>query len=104
MKVLLLEDNLLWSVRTRKGLETLGCKVVVSSKGEVQECDLAIVNLGAQAFDALKAVEALKKGGVRTIGHAGHKEKELLEKGKKAGCDEVVSNSTLAHKLASLVE
>ena len=106
MKVLLLEDNLMWSVRTRKGLETLGCKVIVVSKptDELPPADLAIVNLGAKSLDPFKCIAALKKRGTRTIGHIGHKEKDIWEQGEKAGCDVVVSNGSLAHKLASLIE
>ena len=49
MRILLLEDNLLWSVRTRNGLAALGHEVAVFSKtdGELPEVDLAIVNLAA---------------------------------------------------------
>lgn len=102
MKVLLLEDNLMWSVRVRNGLEALGHSVAIST--EAKEADLAIVNLSARAFDPLKAVNELKKMGVQTIGHVGHKEKEIWNKGKEAGCDVVVSNGTLANRLSSVID
>lgn len=106
MKVLLLEDNLMWSVRTRNGLVALGHEVAVFSKadGELPPADLAIVNLGATRFDAISAVVMLKKRGTRTIGHVGHKDKELWKRGEEAGCDKVVSNGTLANKLGSVIE
>lgn len=104
MRVLLLEDNLLWSVRVRNGLQTLGHEVLVFSKmGELPSVDLAIVNLGSRAFSPLDAVRQLKAQGVRVIGHIGHKEKEVWKNGIDAGCDKVVSNGTLAKKLEEVV-
>lgn len=100
--MLLLEDNLMWSVRTRKGLEAFGHTVVVGKKP--QEADLAIVNLGATSFDPLEAVKALKTMGVRTIGHIGHKEKDKWKAGEEAGCEKVVSNGTLANRLESVMK
>ena len=102
MKVLLLEDNLMWSVKVRNGLETLGHKVTVAT--QPMEADIAIVNLGARAFDPIEAVKQLKKQGTTTVGHVGHKEKDLWEKGEKAGCDKVVSNGTLANRLESVMD
>jgi hypothetical protein len=106
MKVLLLEDNLMWSVRTVRGLETLGHTVALVSRstGEYPDADLAIVNLSARAFDPYEAVAALKKKGIKTIGHIGHKEKEVWEKGEKAGCDKVVSNGSLAKRLEAVID
>jgi hypothetical protein len=37
------------------------------------------------------------------IGHAGHKEKSLLKQGEIAGCDKIVSNSMLTHKLGEIL-
>ena len=102
MKVLLLEDNLMWSVRVRKGLESLGHKVTVAT--EPSEADLAIVNLGARAFDPFAAIATLKKGGTTVIGHVGHKEKDTWKRGEEAGCDKVVSNGTLANRLKAVID
>jgi hypothetical protein len=105
MKVLLLEDNLMWSVRVRKGLESLGHTVLVSAETEAMPyVDLAIVNLSAGAFDPFDAVRKLKLNNTRVIGHVGHKDKELWRQGQEAGCDKVVSNGTLANRLKAALE
>lgn len=41
--------------------------------------------------------------GVKTIAHAGHKEKELLATGEAAGVDLVVTNGTITHKLGEVL-
>jgi hypothetical protein len=106
MKVLLFEDNLMWSVRTRNGLEAMGHEVVVAAKpgGELPAADLAIVNLGATSFDPFVLLPRLKARGVTVIGHVGHRDKELWKRGEEAGCDRVVSNGTLANRLSTVVE
>ena len=106
MKVLLLEDNLLWSVRTRKGLESLGHEVAVMArmKHDLPQADLAIVNLGARSFEPFETVRQLKAKGAKVIGHVGHKEKDLWKLGEEAGCDRVVSNGTLANRLAAVMD
>lgn len=65
--------------------------------------DVAIVNLsqGEKALDAVRTLGAL---GIKVIGHAGHKERELLEGGKVAGCELTVSNSAITHKFAEVLD
>ncbi len=104
MKVLLFEDNLMWSVRMKNGLVALGHEpVTVSAVPEGVEADLAIVSLSARAFDPFELVEELKLSGVRVLGHVGHKEKDLWARGEQAGCDQVVSNGSLANRLEAVL-
>ena len=104
MKVLLFEDNLMWSVRVKNGLVALGHEpVTVSAVPDGVEADLAIVNLSARAFDPFAVISELKAAGVRMIGHVGHKEKELWARGEAAGCDQVVSNGSLANRLEAVL-
>jgi len=49
-------------------------------------------------------VVALKAMGAVVIGHAGHKEKELLAAGKEAGCDRLATNSELTNKLHQILQ
>jgi len=99
MKILLCEDNLMWSVRVKNGLVALGHEPV---KDEA-EADLAIVSLSARAFDPFETVAKLKERGVPTICHVGHKEKDLWKRGEEAGCDQVVSNGSLANRLEAVL-
>ncbi|MDQ2985484.1 MAG: hypothetical protein M3R13_02025, partial [Armatimonadota bacterium] len=95
MKVLILEDNLLWSSRLKQTLTAFGHEPVVGSVPA--DCDVAILALGRPSM--AEDVAALKQLGAFVIGHAGHKEKELHAAGREAGCDRLASNSELTNKL-----
>ncbi len=102
MNVLILETNLLWSERLKRGVRALGHEPCVSAAlpGAMAQYDLAVVNLAE--LDP-EAVRALRAEGVRVVGHAGHKEKDLLELGRAAGCDALATNSEITHKLAEVL-
>jgi hypothetical protein len=101
MRVLIFEDNLIWSERLRKSATGLGHEAVVISrlKAELPDGDVAILNLGSETLWSAELVAGLKAKNVHLIGHAGHKEKQKLEAGREEGVDQVVSNSTLTFKL-----
>lgn len=105
MRVLIFEDNLMWSARLAQSVRGLGHEALVigAMPAELPPADVAIVNLGSDRLPASDLVPRLRALGVRTIGHAGHKEKPLLESGRESGCDEVVSNSTITHKLGDVL-
>jgi hypothetical protein len=93
----------MWSARLVQSLNALGHEpfVVTELPDESETAHVAILNLGGSTFATL--VPALKERGVFTIGHAGHKEKELLELGREAGCDRIATNSELTFKIESLL-
>lgn len=99
MKVLLLEDNLIWSRRLRLGVQRLGLEPILNQPDA--QADVAIVNL-SEADPS--TIGMLKGRGCFVIGHAGHKEKELIERGKSAGCDLIVTNGALTHKLEQILK
>lgn len=103
MTVLVVEDNLLWSERLKKSLLSLGHEalVVAPSAADRPGCDVAIVNLSQSS--AGEEVRRLKSMGAWVIGHAGHKERDLISAGKEYGCDRVASNSELTYKLEKLL-
>ena len=103
MKVLVFEDNLMWSARLIQTLKSLGHEAVVLSElsGD-QVADVAILNLSSPSFAAL--VPPLRQAGIYTICHAGHKEKDLLQLGREAGCDAVATNSELTYKIEGLLQ
>jgi hypothetical protein len=98
MKIMVFEPNLFWSTRLNQSLKALEHEVVKEG-GEV-----ALVNLGAAELDPPSLVVELRAQGVYVIGHAGHKEKDLREMGKRAGCDRIASNSEMTFKLKELLE
>ena len=64
---------------------------------------VAIVNLGGRTFSATDVIRSLRAQGVRVIGHAGHKETDLLAAGRDAGCDQIVSNGSLTFHLPQIL-
>ncbi len=101
--ILLFEDNLIWSSRLVKSLAALGHRAIVvgSIPDDLDASTIAIVNLATPRFVAL--VPQLTSRGIHVIGHAGHKEKELHELGKQAGCQTLATNSELTYKIESLI-
>lgn|GEM_PF-552426 len=101
MKVLIFEDNLIWSERLRKTVTGLGHEAIVISrlKAVLPDGDVAILNLGSETLWSSELVAGLKAKGFHLVGHAGHKEKQKLQEGREEGVDQVVSNSTLTFKL-----
>lgn len=105
VKILLFDDNLMWSARLTKSLKALGHEPeLASAVPDTTDAAAAIVNLGSAKFDAASAVPRLRALGVHVIGHAGHKEKDLLELGRAAGCDTLASNSKLTFSLEELLD
>ena len=103
MKVWIFEDNLMWSSRLVQSLQALGHESSIQKQIPLDgTADVAILNLASKSFGGL--VPLLRAAGVYTICHAGHKEKDLLQLGREAGCDAVASNSELTFKIETLLE
>jgi hypothetical protein len=105
LKVWVFEDNLIWSERLLRTLRSLGHEatalVAIPDGGE--KADTALINLSSRAVRPETLAPSLKSMGVRTIGFAGHKEKEVLAAGRAIGCDVVATNSEVTFKLESLL-
>lgn len=101
MRVLVFEDNLIWSGRVLPALRSLGFQPVLYEEmpTELPPADAAIVNLSSSRLPAVELVPQLRAAGIKVLAHAGHKERPLIEVGNELGCDLVVSNSTLTFKL-----
>ena len=106
MRVLVFEDNLMWSARLRQSLTALGHEAVLRTAlpAEDEQADAAIVNLGSATLRPQELVPALNRLGIHVIGHAGHKEKELHSLGKEVGCSTLATNSELTFKLPGLLD
>ncbi|MDR3687956.1 MAG: hypothetical protein P4L46_01160 [Fimbriimonas sp.] len=106
MRILVFEDNLLWSSRFVRTLKVLGHEPVVTTS--IPEGSLsgtvAIVNLGSTNMRPQELVPQLRERGAHVIGHAGHREKEILELGRSAGCDRVATNSEITFKIEALLD
>lgn len=106
MKVLLYEDNLLWSSRLSQTLRAFGHEPLLRRglPDSPEGAELAIINLGAKSPSPSDLVTQLHELGIPVLAHAGHREKELMELGRDAGADRLATNSELTFKLPELVE
>lgn len=105
MKILIFEKNLLWSSRIKQNLKDTGIEYEILTKppSVIPRADVAIVNLGTEEYSIEELIKKLKDSCIYVIGHAGHKETPLLEKGDHAGCNKVISNSMLTYKLMDIL-
>jgi hypothetical protein len=111
--VVVLADDLFWKTKidhTLKSAQATGVFIDKSAqlagKTDHGAVGLVIVDL-ALRDDPFAAVVALKKNaktkGIPVVGYYEHVRKDLLEKGQKAGCDQVVSRSAFSQHLGDIV-
>ncbi|MCU0315845.1 MAG: hypothetical protein MUC92_04575 [Fimbriimonadaceae bacterium] len=105
MRVLVFEDDLIWSTRLRQSVRGHGHDVTMYTEipHSIPPADVAILNLASEKMMNDKLIKKLKVQGTMVIGHAGHKESALLAKGSQAGCDLVVTNSMLTFQLGKVL-
>jgi len=106
MKVLVFEENLMWSSRLVQSLKAFGHEPLLR-KGlpeDAEGAEVAIINLGTKSPDPADLVASLHRLGVRVLAHAGHRETELLELGKRAGADRLATNRELTYQLPKLMD
>ncbi|MCW5937805.1 MAG: hypothetical protein KIT11_10930 [Fimbriimonadaceae bacterium] len=98
MRVLIVDDNLLWSDRLRRCVASLGYDASVDPTGEEEGgADVVIVNLGSPELDVAKIVQ--RHPGATVIGRCGHKEAALREAAMAAGCHRLATNGELSRAL-----
>lgn len=103
--MLILEEDLLWSVRLRNGVTAAGHTPIVFDRPaeELPEADMVLVNLGSRRFPPDEWIPRLRARGVYVIAHTGHKESELIELGKSLVVDRLVTNGMLARRLPDIL-
>lgn len=109
VRVVVADDDLLFSSRISASLVRLGYRPTVARTAETFEAALrdapraVIVNLAARRFDALDAIRRLKRDqtmrGIRVLGFCGHRDVERAKAAKTAGCDAVTTNGAVAADL-----
>ena len=111
--VVVLAKDLFWKTKidhTLKSAQAIGIFIEKSSqlaaRAESGRVGLVIVDLGLRD-DPFTAIEALKKNpktkGIAVVGYYEHVRKDLLEKGQKAGCDQVLPRSAFSQHLGDIV-
>ena len=103
--VLILEEDLLWSMRLRNGVTAAGHTPIVFDRPaeELPEADMVLVNLGSRRFPPDEWIPRLREKGLYVIAHTGHKESELIELGKSLVVDQLVTNGMLARRLPDIL-
>lgn len=96
----------MWSAKLKSAIEHLGHEAIIYDRLPDIDFtgDVAIVNLGSAAIPARELIELLKQKSIKSIAHAGHKEKPLLLVGTDSGADVVVTNSELTHKFEAVLQ
>lgn len=103
MRIIIYEDNLLWGVRIKNALSALGHDAVVSAIPIVDGgFEGAIVNLGLRNLPDI--VASCHQNCIPVIGHAGHKEADLLESGRRLKIEKIVTNGSLIPHLKSHID
>ncbi len=87
-----------------KSIKALGHEPLLVTNPTAQAGDAAILNLSSPHLSTPVLVSNLRELGVYVIGHAGHKERDLLELGRLAGCNRLATNSELTFKLENLLD
>jgi hypothetical protein len=105
MKILVFEENLMWSSRLVKTLTAFGHTAVLVRELPIQAdgASVAVINLGTKEPAPGVLVERLHELGIKVIAHAGHRETELIALGKASGADVLATNREITYKLPELV-
>ncbi|MDE3088615.1 MAG: hypothetical protein KGJ80_04435 [Chloroflexota bacterium] len=107
--ILALVPDLMFGTRIEDAAKRLGYRIVSLSAADdfdaVMDRDkpaLVIVALDAANWE--RAVPAAKRAGARVLAFGSHKNVELLQAAKAAGCDQVVARSRMAAELPDLLK
>jgi CheY-like chemotaxis protein len=111
--VLALVDDLFWRTKIDHAVKSASSPIVfisdpseLASAADPQYVAVLLVDLSMRK-PPFEAISKLKKNGktkgIPVIGYYEHVRKDLLEKGKAAGCDEVLPRSSFSQRLGDLV-
>lgn len=94
---LLLDDNLMSSMRLSSQLERLGYTVQIRRavpETANEDTALVIINLGSRGMDGVQFIGEARERltGARVVGFCGHLEIEIRRAAKAAGIDKILTN------------
>jgi CheY-like chemotaxis protein len=112
--VLVIDEDLLFSIRVETTLRKLGYDVLVTASpeeaitiAEGERLDLTIINFGRENLHPLETVARIKaaRQPAPVMGFLSHKLiPGMRDAAREAGCDLLVANSALVLRLAQLVQ
>jgi CheY-like chemotaxis protein len=111
--VLALVDDLFWRTKIDHAVKSASSPIVfisdpseLATAADPQSVAVVLVDLSMRK-EPFEAIAKLKKNGktkgIPVIGYYEHVRKDLLQKGKAAGCDEVLPRSSFSQKLGELI-
>jgi CheY-like chemotaxis protein len=113
MHVLLVDDNLLSCTRLLHQVREAGWSSAECGAGQAlagarhRRPDVIIVNLVARSHDPVDLIHALKTepdlAGIPVLGFCGHTDTSRRRAAIDAGCDRVVTNSSVTQHLPTLL-
>jgi DNA-binding response OmpR family regulator len=98
----------MFSTRIRDAARQHGhdCQIVAKAAdvaGNLEGADLVLIDLMVPGGGALEAVKAAAASGVIVVAYGEHVQAEVLQAGRDAGADEVLTRSQFTHRLAELL-
>jgi CheY-like chemotaxis protein len=106
MNILVIDDNLMTSVRIESQLTALGHTVKVARKApEGANFDLVLLNLGSRTLSGAALVSSARENlpPAQIWGFCGHVEVEIRRAAKAAGIDRLLTNEVAITDLASVI-
>jgi DNA-binding response OmpR family regulator len=108
VKVLGCIRDLMFSTRVRDAARQHGhdCQIVTKATdvaGNLAGADLVVIDLMVPGGGALEAVSAAAASGVTVVAYGEHVQAEVLQAGRDAGADEVLTRSEFTRRLAALL-
>jgi len=111
--VLVLTDDLFWRTKIDHALKSsqtpgvfLDSPAEIEKKSDPTRVGLILIDLALKS-DPIAAITALKKNpktkNITVVGYCEHKQLELIERAKKAGCDQVLMRSTFSQNLGDII-
>jgi DNA-binding response OmpR family regulator len=109
MKVLACIRDLMFSTRVRDAARRNGhdCQIVTRAADvpdHLAGADLVIIDLMVPGGGALDAVSATAAAGVPVVAYGEHVQAEVLQAGRDAGADEVLTRSEFTRRLGELLD
>jgi DNA-binding response OmpR family regulator len=108
MKVLGCIRDLMFSTRVRDAARQHGhdCQIVTRAAdvaGHLSGADLVVIDLMVPGGGALEAVSAATAAGVTVVAYGEHVQADVLQAGRDAGADEVLTRSEFTRRLNALL-
>src|SRR6266498_5462158 len=109
MKALGCIRDLMTPTRVREAARRHGhdCQIVTKAAdvaGNLGGADLVVIDLMVPGGGALEAVSAAAATGVTVVAYGEHVQAEVLQAGRDAGADEVLTRSEFTRRLGALLE